>query len=39
LRIEGERITFYRFKPTKKQVEELMGKESKREEVSEDGNV
>ena len=39
LRIGGERITFYRFKPSKKQLDELMGKESKREEVSENGNV
>jgi len=39
LRIEGVRITFYRFKPLQEQIDELMSKESKREEVSEDGNV
>ncbi len=39
LRVEDVRVTFYRFKPSKKQIDELMGKESKREEVSEDGNV
>jgi len=39
LRIEGVRITFYRFKPSQKQIDELMSKESKSEEVSEDGNV
>ena len=39
LRIEGVRITFYRFKPSQKQIDELMGKESKEGEVSENGNV
>ena len=39
LRIEGVRITFYRFKPSQKQIDELMSKESKEKEVSEDGNV
>jgi len=39
LRIEGVRITFYRFEPSQKQLDELMGKESKKEEVSENGNV
>jgi len=39
LRMEGVRITFYRFEPSQKQLDELMGKESKKEEEVSNGNV